>query len=70
MYICNECGEVFEQFKIAIEYHPYGEGYATEKWAVCPYCKDNDFQEAKECENCGEYVAELTEGLCDKCFWE
>ena len=67
MYICNNCGHVFSECKTIYEHHPYGMGTAAEAWAVCPHCEDNDFQEAKECERCGELVAELNDGLCDCC---
>ena len=68
MYICNNCGKTFDDYKVIEEHHPYGMGYATEKWAVCPHCKDSDFSEAKECEHCGELFATLNEGLCDVCY--
>ena len=70
MYICNDCGAVFEEPKIIEEHHPYGMGYATEYWAVCSCCGDTDIQEAEECCRCGEYVAELHEGMCDICYDE
>ena len=70
MYICNNCGETFDEFETIEEHHPYGNGTAAEKWAVCPYCNDTDFDEAKKCERCGEYFAELNEGLCDCCHGE
>lgn len=67
MFICNECGEIFDEPKIVRETHgldcpPY------EEIAVCPCCEDTDFCEAKKCERCGEYFAELDEGLCDVCY--
>lgn len=68
MFICNECGEIFETPKIIEEHHPYGMGYAVEEWAVCPHCEETDFQEARQCTQCGEYVAELEDGLCDVCY--
>ena len=68
MYICNCWEKTFEDCKIIVEHHPYGMTSATEHWAVCPYCEDTDYVEAKECEHCGEYVAELHEGLCDCCY--
>lgn len=68
MYICNECGEVFSEPKIIEEHHPYGMGYATEDWAVCPCCGEEDICEAKKCKRCGEYFAELHEGYCDCCY--
>jgi hypothetical protein len=70
MLICNECGEVFEEPKIIEEHHPYGMTYATEHWAVCPHCEETDFQEARQCTQCGEYVADLEEGLCEICYDE
>ena len=67
MLICNNCGEVFDEPKIERETHgldcpPY------EAIAVCPHCEDTDICEAKKCERCGEYFAELDEGLCDVCY--
>lgn len=70
MYICNNCGEVFETPATHEEHHPYGMTSVTEYWAVCPRCREADFDEAKQCERCGEYVAELHEGLCDICDGE
>lgn len=67
MYICNNCEAVFETPAVHEEKHPYGMTYATEYWSVCPHCQDTDFDEAEKCERCGEYVAELDEGLCDVC---
>lgn len=67
MYICNNCGTTFDDYKTIKEYHPYGMGYAEEQIAVCPHCEDTDFCEAKECERCGELFAELEDGLCDVC---
>ena len=68
MYICNNCEAVFETPAVHEEQHPYGMTYATEYWSVCPHCGDTDFDEAKKCDRCGEYVAELEEGLCDCCY--
>jgi hypothetical protein len=51
------------------EYESHGlDGPPYERWLVCPYCNDNDFVEAKECERCGAVVAELHNGLCDICY--
>ena len=70
MYICNECGLVFENYETYEEHHPYGMTSATETWAVCPHCGEAGFEEAKECSRCGNFVAELTDGLCDCCYEE
>ena len=68
MFICEDCGYVFEEPKTIEEHHPYGMGYATEQLAVCPHCRSYNFDEAKQCDRCGEYVAELHDGLCDICY--
>ncbi len=68
MFICHNCGETFTEFETIGEHHPCGNGTATEEWAVCPCCGDTDFDEAKQCQMCGEYFAELHEGMCDCCF--
>ena len=70
MYICQECGAVFEEPKIFLEQHPYGLGYAEERWVVCPRCSNADFDDAEMCDGCGEYFAELEEGLCEECYAE
>jgi RecJ-like exonuclease len=67
MYICLDCGEVFEKPKIIEEHHPYGMTYAVEEWAVCPHCGDAGIEKAKRCSCCGEYFAELEDGLCEEC---
>ena len=33
-----------------------------------PICQDSDIQEAERCEECGQYVAELGDGLCEACY--
>lgn len=77
MFICNDCGETFDDFKEEYDYHPYGMGYAEERYGVCPYCNSTDFSEARECEQCGKIVAEEDccvgdefEDLCKNCYEE
>ena len=69
---CERCGEIFSENEMEIieEHHPYGNGYATEKWGACPYCNDTDIREAKQCSRCGEYVAETKDDMCDVCYEE
>ena len=67
MYICNSCGAVFSTPDTYEEHHPYGMGTATETFSICPSCRDADIDEAQKCERCGEYVAELDNGLCEVC---
>ena len=70
MYICNNCEAVFETPDTHEEHHPYGDTYAVEEWAVYPHCAENDFSLAQECSGCGEYVADLDDGLCEICYNE
>lgn len=69
MYICENCGEVLEDYEVGVyqEAHPYGDGYAYEEWSCCPLCGGTDIVEAYECEECGEYFAHLTDDLCEDC---
>lgn len=69
MYICHDCKRTFDTPKTYYEHHPYGMGYASERWDVCPYCGEADFDEAKTCSSCGDYVEELEDGFCQVC-WE
>lgn len=77
MYICKDCGEVFEDCDTYEEARPYGMGYAYETFAICPYCKSDDFVEAIECNRCGEILAkedceydESLNYLCEHCYEE
>ena len=69
MWICEDCGAVFDEAKIIEEHHPYGMTYATEYWAACPHCESTNIEEARFCERCERYVVELQDGeLCDVCY--
>ena len=73
-YRCLECGHIFEEGEQVrwAEHHPYGMGYATEKFSGCPICK-GDFEETKQCEICGgEFLEEELNGdcVCDDCVEE
>lgn len=71
MFKCYGCNTTFLEPKIYYEHHPYGMGYATERFAVCPRCGDN-FEEATQCTECGEWFFkdELTDGVCEDCNLE
>lgn len=62
MYICTECGEVFDNISWRIE--PHGE-----ELCGCPYC-GGTAQKAKKCGVCGLYYSEeeLSGGVCDECI--
>ena len=69
MFICEECNKVFDDPITIEEYHPYGMGYATERWNACPHCESTDIVEVEQCQKCEEYVEELVDGeLCQRCY--
>jgi hypothetical protein len=54
MYICKDCGHIFEEGeqKIIVEHHPYGMTTADERFSVCPVC-NGGYEEAVIYEACG-----------------
>ena len=69
MFKCCECGYVFEDPKAWEESRgEYWGVPCTETMYGCPKCR-GDYEEAKECEECGEwhFSDELTDGLCESC---
>ena len=72
MYVCNDCGYVFENFDIIEENRgEYWGVSCTETIYACPNCKGS-FSEAKQCKKCGYFEADnnLYEGICLKCIEE
>ena len=73
MFICLDCGEIFEEPYRYIETHgldspPY------EEWSGCPSC-GGDYAETFRCNGCGKYIdgeyVEIFpshEVYCDECF--
>lgn len=43
-YYCEHCGNIFDfgDAAVHIEWHPYGEGMAAERWHACPMCGNID----------------------------
>ena len=68
MYICHECLGTFTEPDGYEEHHPYGMGYASEGFDCCPYCGSRNFDDAKRCDRCDEWVVETNDGLCDVCY--
>jgi DNA-directed RNA polymerase subunit RPC12/RpoP len=72
MQICLECGKTFEDDEIECWQESRGEFWgepAYENMSGCPHC-GGAYEEAYECENCGEYFTldELDENhLCEDC---
>ena len=72
MYICSDCGYVFEEFDTTEENRGQYWGVdCTETIRVCPKCK-GAFEEAEMCQKCGEYshIDSLHDGICEKCIDE
>ena len=72
MFICLDCGKVFEDPKHYTETHrldtpPY------EEWGGCPSC-GGAYTEAYECSCCGEYIdgayikTKNGERICENCY--
>ena len=64
MYICNECGAVFEAPAVEREVHYWLDGQPAEEFAVCPDCGGTAISEAFECDGCGEYCAVDADKAC------
>lgn len=68
MYVCRECGAVFEQ--------PARDELDMLVFLECPYCFGNEFVETKLCANCGHYVTgnyiktAWGDVLCEDCYEE
>lgn len=68
MYLCKECGAVMEQTSEFIDRHPYGEGYAEERWGICPHCGSAMIEEATYCAVHDGFVSldDMQTGFCCK----
>lgn len=79
MYICCDCGHVFETPKHCSEDRTPGGSFEggsfIEHWEGCPLC-EGAFEEAVECDGCGEftYSSSLTSTkdgeYCESCMEE
>lgn len=65
MIRCTDCGETFENPKLAYVFHP--EVDASERWAACPYCGGTDLELVKRCPVCGENFISRDEVVCHDC---
>lgn len=78
MYICIACGCVFDEPAEYKECHTELDGNPYERFSVCPSCMEPGYEEAEECEICGNIVAKseittmgLSEGVvrvCEHCY--
>lgn len=74
MYICNNCGAIFENTVSIHEHHNELYDKPIETYHGCPFCKCDDVTEAVQCDLCGEFVAydyvKLRDGTiaCSDCY--
>ena len=66
MYQCEKCKRDFDEAERWIEERV---GDSCLYSYHCPYCKSEDFGEAKECSKCGQEYSEneLACGICPEC---
>lgn len=71
MYVCMDCGKLFDEPKIIKEPNEFGTPYET--FAACPHCGGN-FTTAHICTICGDYITDnyikLDNGnrVCNNCY--
>lgn len=81
MFICNNrrCQTVFDEDELRIVRECVGEYWGTpayQEYGTCPCCKSDDYSEAEQCEECGEYFNERevsmydSMNICDRCYEE
>ena len=56
MFVCLDCGYVFEEAVRHTETHGFTDG-RYETWHGCPKCS-GAFVETRCCDNCGEYIVD------------
>lgn len=72
MFICLDCGEIFEKPKIFTETHGLGSPPYEELYG-CPLC-GGSYAETYKCDVCGKYVEDeyitTDKGyiICDNCY--
>ena len=71
MWVCLECGEIFEEPRLYIDTHGLDTPPYEERWG-CPVC-GGAYTEAYECGSCGEwindsYIKVNNERYCSDCY--
>ena len=72
MFVCTDCGNVFEEPRVWKESHGLNYGL-YEYFSECPYC-GGDYAETHECDICGEWIVDkyikTDDGrrFCDNCY--
>lgn len=69
MMICNGCGDVFADFDADVKTEFDPDARRDLSFLRCPSCLSEEIEEAYQCEQCDEFVAELEPGtdLCIPC---
>lgn len=69
MFICTDCGTVFEYPAKIIEVHRELDCSAKEVFSHCPACLSDQFEEAEICAMCGGGFEKYTDefGMCGDC---
>ena len=58
MFICEECGLIFENEKVKVNYHSEVSTRDKETYYVCPNCEESNYHELDTCEVCGGEIRE------------
>jgi DNA-directed RNA polymerase subunit RPC12/RpoP len=72
MYVCLDCGKIFESPKNYVESHGL-DGPPYERWQGCPSCS-GAYAEAHECGECGHWITgeyiKTSSGqrICENCY--
>ncbi len=71
MFVCEECGHIFEDTKHYVEKHNLDYG-PYEEWDGCPICSGN-YVEAHKCDCCDEWIVEAyvkveDQRYCQECY--
>lgn len=80
MFLCNDCGEVFDEPHEATIYHSEVDYQCEEYYCVCPSCGENDFDEVVQCEVCDDFIVKNErekyiafsngDNVCNNCLHE
>ncbi len=58
MFICNDCGEIFDEPRQSIILHDEVDCQREEYYDTCPSCGENDIDVVVQCTVCNDYIAE------------
>lgn len=69
MYICLECGHIFDTPRETTIRHTEFSGRSHKTIMECPACGSEEYEHAATCNKCGEYIGESQAafGLCPDC---